>query len=88
MKKIQLNKIIMENKIDQLKEQLTVELQRFIGMPNNKHTQRQMLWIIQDLIDRFNSEGHHITLDDVMFELNDIRLTFSNYERNTTEENN
>ena len=57
-------------------------------MPNNKHTQRQMLWIIQELIDRFNADGHHITLDDVMCELNDIRLTFSNYERNTVEEDN
>lgn len=64
--------------ITEFKQQLTVKLQNFIGMPNNKHTQRQMLWIIQELIDRFNADGHHITLDDVMRELNDIRLTFSN----------
>ena len=74
---------------NQLKEQLTVELQQFIGMPNNKKTQHQMLHIIQDLVDRFNAEGYNITVNaDLMSELNDIRLTFSNYERNTAEENN
>ncbi len=79
----------MENKINEFKQQLTVELQQFIGMPNNKKTQHQMLQIIQDLVDRFNAEGYNITVNaDLMSELNDIRLTFSNYERNTTEENN
>ena len=73
----------------QLKQQLTVDLQQFIGMPNNKKTQHQMLQIIQDLIDRFNAEGYNITINpELMSELNDIRLTFSNYERNTTEQNN
>ena len=75
--------------INEFKQQLTVKLQRFIGMPSNIHTQRQMLWIIQDFIDRFNAAGYQITLDaELMSELNDIRLTCSNYERNTTEENN
>lgn len=76
---------------NQLKQQLTVELQQFIGMPNNKKTQHQMLQIIQNLIDKFTAEGCHIILDaELMSELNlnDIRLTFSNYERNTTEQNN
>ena len=73
----------------QLKEQLTVELQQFIGMANNKKTQHRMLQIIQDIVNRFNAEGYHITVNvDLMSELNDIRLTFSNYERNTTEQNN
>lgn len=73
----------------QLKQQLTDELQQFIGMPNNKKTQHQMLQIIQNLVDRFNSEGYNITVNaDLMSELNDIRLTFSNYERDTAEENN
>lgn len=79
----------MENVINELKQQLTDELQQFIGMPNNKKTQHQMLQIIQNLIDRFNAEGHNITINaDLMSELNDIRLTFSNYERSTTEQNN
>ena len=79
----------MENVINDLKQQLTIELQQFIGMPNNKKTQHQMLQIIQDLVDRFNVEGYNITVNaDLMSELDDIRLTFSNYERNTTEENN
>lgn len=74
---------------NQLKQQLTLELQQFIGMPNNKKTQHQMLQIIQDLVDRFNAEGYNITVNaDLMSELNDIRLTFSNYERDTAEENN
>lgn len=74
---------------NQLKQQLTIELQQFIGMPNNKKTQHQMLQIIQDLVDRFNAEGYNITINaDLMSELNDIRLTFSNYERDTVEENN
>jgi hypothetical protein len=75
--------------INQLKQQLTVELQPFIGMPNNKKTQHQMLQTIQDLINRFNTEGYNITVNpELMSELNDIRLTFSDYERNTAEENN
>lgn len=78
-----------KNYISQFKQQLTLELQPFIGMPNNKKTQHQMLQIIQNLIDKFNAEGCHITLDaELMSELNDIRLTFRNYERNTTEQNN
>lgn len=79
----------MENIRNELKQQLTVELQQFIGMPSNKTTQYQMVQTIQKLIDKFNAEGYHITLDtNLMSELDDIRLTFSNYERNTTEENN
>lgn len=73
----------------QLKEQLTVELQQFIGMANNKKTQHRILLVIQDIVNRFNAEGYNITVNaDLLSELNDIRLTFSNYERNTTEENN
>lgn len=76
----------MENIINELKQQLTVELQQFIGMPNNKKTQYQMLQTIQDLVDKFNAEGYLITVDaDLLSKLNDIRLTFSNYERNTDE---
>lgn len=79
----------MENVINELKQQLTDELQQFIGMPNNKKTQHQMLQIILNLVERFNAEGYNITVNaDLMSELNDIRLTFSNYERNTTEQNN
>ena len=79
----------MENKINEFKQQLTVELQPFIGMPNNKKTQYRMVQTIQALIDKFNAEGYLITLDaDLLSKLDDIRLTFSNYERNTTEENN
>ena len=78
----------MANIINEFKQQLTVELQHFNGKPSNKETQRQMLQTIQNLIDIFNADGHHITLDGVICELNDIRLTFSNYERNTVEENN
>lgn len=80
-----------EIQLKELKQQLTVELQQFIGMPNNKKTQHQMLQIIQDLVDRFNTKGYNITVNaDLMskLKLNDIRLTFSNYERNTTEQNN
>ena len=73
----------------QLKEQLTDELQQFIGMPNNKMTQHRILLVIQDLVDRFNAEGYNITVNaELMSELNNIRLTFSNYERDTAEENN
>lgn len=81
----------METVINEFKQQLTVDLQQFIGMPNNKKTQRKMVQTIQDLIDRFNAEGYKITINaDLLsrLNLNDIRLTFSNYERNTTEENN
>lgn len=81
-----MNKDYIKN---QFKQQLTVELQPFIGMPNNKKTQHQMLQTIQDLIDKFKAEGYLITVDaDLMSKLNDIRLTFSNYERNTAEQNN
>ena len=75
--------------ISQFKQQLTLELQPFIGMSNNKKTQHQMLITIQDLIDRFNAEGYNITINpELMSELNDIRLTFSDYEKDTAEENN
>lgn len=79
----------METVINEFKQQLTLELQPFIGMSNNKKTQHQMLITIQDLIDRFNAEGYNITINpELMSELNDIRLTFSDYERDTAEENN
>lgn len=61
--------------IHQFKQQLTVELEHFIVEPNNSKTQRQMVQSIQDLINRFNVEGRHITVDaDLMYELNDIQL--------------
>ena len=79
----------MKTVINDFKQQLIVELCNFIDEPNNSKTQHQMVQSIQDLINRFNVEGRHITVDaDLMSELNDIRLTFSNYERNTAEENN
>lgn len=79
----------MENKINEFKQQLIVELAQFIDEPINKQTRYRMTRTIQDLIDKFNAEGYHITVDaDLISELDDIRLTFSNYERNTTEENN
>ena len=79
----------MENKINEFKQQLTVELAQFIDEPINKQTRYKITRTIQDLIDRFNAEGYQITVDaDLISELNDIRLTCSNYERNTTEENN
>ena len=79
----------MKNKINEFKRQLIVELAQFIDAPDNKQTQHHMVRTIQDLIDRFNAEGYQITLNtELMSKLNDIQLTFSNYERNTTEENN
>ena len=79
----------MKNKIKEFKQQLIVELAQFIDEPINKQTRYKMTRTIQDLIDRFNAEGYQITVDaDLISELNDIRLTCSNYERNTAEENN
>ena len=65
----------MKTVINEFKQQLIVELCYFIVGPNNEKTQRQMVQTIQDLINRFNAEGHHITVDaDLMSGLNDIRL--------------
>jgi hypothetical protein len=64
--------------INYLKQQVITELQHYIGMPNNKEIQRQIVQTIQDIIIRLNAEGHHITVDaDLMYRLNDvdIRLT-------------
>ena len=61
--------------INQFKQQLIVELCDFIGEPNNKETQRQMVQTIQDLNNRFNDKGHHITIDaDLMSGFDDIQL--------------
>lgn len=79
----------MKNKINEFKQQLIVELAQFIDEPINKQTRHQVTRTIQDLIDRFNAEGYQITVDvDLISELDDIRSTCSNYEKNTTEENN
>ena len=65
----------MKTVINKFKQQLIVELCDFIGEPNNKKQQHQMVRTIQDIINRFNAEGHHITVDaDLMSGLNDIHL--------------
>lgn len=65
----------MKTVINEFKQQLIVELCYFIGEPNNKKTQHQIVQTIQELINRFNAKGHHITVDaDLMSGLNDIRL--------------
>ena len=64
--------------INQFKQQLLVELCNFIDEPNNKETHRQMAQTIQDLTNRFNDEGRHITVDaDLMAGFNDIQLTLT-----------
>ena len=61
--------------INYLKQQVTAELEQFIVEPNNRKTQQQIVQTIQNLINRFNDEGRHITVDaDLMSGLNDIRL--------------
>lgn len=59
----------------QLKEQVTAELQHYIGMPINKETQHLLVQTIQNLINRFNTEGRYITVDaDLMYGPNDIGI--------------
>lgn len=68
----------MKNVINEFKQQLIVELCNFIDEPNNRKTQRQMVQTIQELNNKFNDEGHHITVDaDLMAGLDDIQLTLT-----------
>lgn len=68
----------MKNKINEFKQQLIVELAQFIDEPNNRKTQRQMVQAIQDINNKFNDEGCHITVDaDLMAGFNDIQLTLT-----------
>lgn len=65
----------MENVINEFKQQLIVELCNFIDEPNNRKTQHQMVQTIQDLTNKFNDEGRHITVDaDLMSGFNEIEL--------------
>ena len=68
----------MKNVINDFKQQLIVELCNFIDEPNDMKTQRQMVQTIQDLSNKFNDEGRHITVDaDLMAGFNDIQLTLT-----------
>lgn len=68
----------MKNVINDFKQQLIVELCNFIDEPNNRKTQRQMVQAIQDLNNKFNNEGRHITVDaDLIAGFNDIQLTLT-----------
>ena len=68
----------MKNVINEFKQQLIVELCNFIDEPNDRKTQRQMVQTVQDLSNKFNNEGRHITVDaDLMAGLNDIQLTLT-----------
>lgn len=68
----------MKNVINEFKQQLLVELCNFMDEPNDRKTQRQMVQAIQDLNNKFNDEGHHITVDaDLMAGFNDIQLTLT-----------
>lgn len=68
----------MKNVINEFKQQLLVELCKFIDEPNNKETHRQMVQTIQDLNNKFNDEGRHITVDgDLMAGFNDIQLSLT-----------
>ena len=61
--------------IKYLKQQVTAELQYYIGMPNNKETQCLLVQTIQGLINRFNTEGRYITVDaDLIYGPNDIDI--------------
>ena len=61
---------------NQFKQELTVKLQDFIGLPNNKTTRHQMIRTIHNLIVKFNDEGRYITVDaDLMSGFNYIQLT-------------
>ena len=66
---------MMENVINEFKQQLIVELCNFIDKPNNRKTQRQMVQTIQDLNNKFNEEGRHITVDaDLIAGFNELEL--------------
>ena len=68
----------MKTVINEFKQQLIVELCNFIDEPNNRKTQRQMVQTIQELNNKFNDEGRHITVDaDLMAGLDDIQLTLT-----------
>ena len=68
----------MKNVINEFKQQLIVELCNFIDEPNDRKTQRQMAQTVQDLSNKFNNEGRHITVDaDLMAGFNDIQLTLT-----------
>lgn len=68
----------MKTVINDFKQQLIVELCNFIDEPNNSKTQRQMMQSIQDLNNRFNDEGRHITVDaDLIAGFNDVQLTLT-----------
>lgn len=68
----------METVINEFKQQLILELCNFIGEPNNKETHHQMVHAIQDLTNRFNDEGRHITVDgDLISGFNDIQLSLT-----------
>ena len=70
----------METVINEFKQQLILELCNFIGEPNNKETQHQMVHAIQDLTNKFNDEGRHITVDgDLIYGFNDIVTNFIAY---------
>lgn len=65
----------MGNVINEFKQQLILELCNFIGEPNNKETRHQMAQSIQDLTNKFNDEGRHITVDgDIISGFNDMQL--------------
>lgn len=68
----------METVINDFKQQLLLELCNFIEEPNNKETQHQMVQAIQDLTNRFNDEGHRITVDgDLISGFNDMQLSLT-----------
>ena len=68
----------METVINDFKQQLILELCNFIGEPNNKETQHQMVNTIQDLTNRFNDEGRYITVDgDLISGFNDMQLSLT-----------
>lgn len=68
----------METVINDFKQQLLLKLCNFIEEPNNKETQHQMVQAIQDLTNRFNDEGHRITVDgDLISGFNDMQLSLT-----------
>ena len=68
----------MKNIINDFKQQLIVELCNFIDEPNNRKTRRQMAQTVQDLNNKFNDEGRHITVDaDLIAGFDDIQLTLT-----------
>lgn len=68
----------MQTVINEFKQQLLVELCNFIDEPNNKETQHQIVQTVRDLTNRFNDEGHYITVDgDLISGFNDIQLSLT-----------